>query len=371
MTTRGLDTPWWAEARARPMAAVARELGLRSTGGRGVTPCPACGADYRTAGDKRGAVYAGPDGGWFCVRCNAKGSTIDLVAYRLTGGRLDAKNPASAGPVRAWYAARGWCEPDPRADGVQVPPVARVPVPPAAPPEPPKRATPAELEALWSQCLPVGDHPEVLAYLAHRVQGTKVAPIDAWRLEDLGLVRVLPRTARVPSWAHGWIQGDYRLIVQTFDAAGQWAGVRGRYIGKGSPPDGRPKARAPTGLDAGGLVLACPLGRQILATGAIPAWWPKGTPLGILVCEGEPDWWRTCTRYSEAAETAPAVLSLPGSGAWTAELAARIPSGADVVTCTDDDPGGLRLAQQVWESLGARCNNRDWLNRGGGSNGRT
>jgi hypothetical protein len=252
-----------------------------------------------------------------------------------------------------------------------VPPVARVPVPPAAPPEPPKRATPAELEALWSQCLPVGDHPEVLAYLAHRVQGTKVAPIDAWRLEDLGLVRVLPRTARVPSWAHGWIQGDYRLIVQTFDAAGQWAGVRGRYIGKGSPPDGRPKARAPTGLDAGGLVLACPLGRQILATGAIPAWWPKGTPLGILVCEGEPDWWRTCTRYSEAAETAPAVLSLPGSGAWTAELAARIPSGADVVTCTDDDPGGLRLAQQVWESLGARCNNRDWLNRGGGSNGRT
>jgi hypothetical protein len=368
MTTRGPDTPWWDEAKARPMADVARELGLRSTRGHGATPCPACGADKRGSDDPRGPLYLVT--GWSCLQCSKKGSTIDLVAYMLTGSRLDPKNPASAGPVRAWYAARGWCDPDPRAEG-QPPPVARVPVPPAAPPEPPKRATAAELEALWSQCLPVGDHPEARSYFAHRAQGTTTPPIDTWRLEDLGLVRVLPRTARCPAWANGWIEGDYRLIVQTFDAAGRFAGVRGRYIGKGTPPDGRPKARAPTGLDTAGLVLACPLGRQILATGAIPAWWPKGTPLGVVVVEGEPDWWRTCTRYSEAAETAPAVLSLPGSGAWAAELAARIPSGAVVATWTDPDPAGLRMAQQVRDSVKDRCEVRDRPDRPGGSDGRT
>ena len=367
MTSR-LDTPWWEEARRLPLASIAPELGLQATKGHGLTPCPACKASQRGSDDKRGPIYAGTDGGWRCLACDAGGSSLDLVAYQLTGARLQPRTPASSGPVRAWYALRGWCAPDPRAEAPQRLPVARVPVPPPAPPEPPKRATAAELEALWTACRPVGDDHSANLYF--RARAGSGIPLDAWRLEDLDAVRVLPRAAApdLPKWSTGWGASGHRLIVRLFDSQGRFAGVRARYLGTDKPSG--PKSMAPAGLSAGGLVLACPLTRQILQTGARPDWWPRTAGLVIVLVEGEPDWWRMCTRYGDAEPTAPAVLGLTGEGAWTADIAARIPDGSTVITWTDPDPAGKKYADKVRESLGNRCRVKDRPDRGG-SDGRT
>ena len=86
----------------------------------------------------------------------------------------------------------------------------------------------------------------------------------------------------------------------------------------------------------------------------MPHWWPKKTPLRIVVVEGEPDFLTWATRHGDAAETAPAVLGL-WSGAWTSALAARIPAGCRILLRTDLDACGHDYATRVARDLADRC----------------
>ena len=161
--------------------------------------------------------------------------------------------------------------------------------------------------------------------VAEYLAGRAIAP-EA--VEALDLARVLPEGLRLPWWAsyrgdapeaRTWLELGYRLIVPMFDAEGSMRLVRAWRVGGG---DG-PKRLPPSGHRASGLVMADNAGRSLLGS----AQWQPGTDGSVLIVEGEPDFLTWATRFSDGAETVPAVLGIT-SGSWTSEIAARIPKRA-------------------------------------------
>jgi hypothetical protein len=205
----------------------------------------------------------------------------------------------------------------------------------------------AEVFALWDSCRHVGDIREVTAWIAGR-------GLDAGAVEDFGLARALPADVPLPRWARyqrqTWGEAGYRLLLPMFDRLGVLRSLRARRVVAGEGP----KNLAPAGFSTGGLVMADALGRKVLTTGQRPEGWPDGVPLRIVVTEGEPDFLTWGTRFSDADETAPAVLGVV-SGSWTSAIASRLPDGARVIIRTHLDEPGEKYAQAVHESLRGRC----------------
>jgi hypothetical protein len=345
---------WIDEIKRVDLARVAGALGMKRGAGRSftLTPCPACKAEVqsRTRNDRRGPVVLVHGGrGWCCVKCSAKGSAADLIAYALTGERLDGSSMAK---VRGEAARHGLCTGSAADEEAErqtratirwrtVQADARRPV------------TDEQIQSvgeLWRLCVPVSDDPEAVAYLTRRA-----LPVAA--IEDRDLARVIPPNARLPRWARvgsrSWVDLGNRLVLPLFGPDGRLVSVRARYVREAPPVLG--KSLAPGGLVSGGTVLADPLARLVLASGAAPGWWPVDEPLRIIVGEGEPDFLTWATRSTDGDATAPAVISIPGSGSWTAEVAARIPSRATVLVQTHDDDAGEKYAQAVARSLSLRC----------------
>jgi hypothetical protein len=117
-------------------------------------------------------------------------------------------------------------------------------------------------------------------------------------------------------------------------------------------PPARLKAAAVRGAPAAGAVLACPLARQVLADG-VPAWWPVGVPLRVVVVEGEPDFLTWAQLAGESDPTAPAVIGV-WSGSVTRALVDRIPDGAHVAEALHDDATGRAYAAKLAELAGGR-----------------
>lgn len=220
------------------------------------------------------------------------------------------------------------------------------PMPPPGPGRTPP--PPGEVAELWRACSSVYDDADAAGYLTGR-------GIDPALVVDRDLARVLPSGRTLPRWARyrgnapaarPWPDTGHRLIVPMFDAAGGLATVRAWRIVDG---DG-PKRLPPAGYAIPRSVMADPLARILLSTGAAPGWW---TPRRVLVAEGEPDFVAAATMYGDS-EHAPAVLGIV-AGAWSAEIAARIPDGAEVVLATDSDDAGERYAAAIGASLAGRC----------------
>ena len=201
----------------------------------------------------------------------------------------------------------------------------------------------AEVAALWGAGLATSDDAEAAAYLRGR-------SIEPAHVDEHDLARVIARDTRLPSWARfqgrTWTATGHRLLVPTFDAAGAMRGVRAWRI----LPGDTPKRLPPTGYATKGLVLADGVGVAMLRGSRVPR--------RALVVEGEPDFLSVTTAASDADEDAPAVLGIPGMGAWTDELAARIPNGARVTVATHADDAGDGYAEAVRRALAKRCDVR-------------
>ncbi len=93
--------------------------------------------------------------------------------------------------------------------------------------------------------------------------------LDPERIVDLDLARALH--AEPPRWARclglGWLQG-WRLLLPAYDAEGVLRSLRGRWVSTSFPPENT-KVVSPRGKgNASGVVLACPLARQVWASSA-------------------------------------------------------------------------------------------------------
>ena len=212
----------------------------------------------------------------------------------------------------------------------------------------PARPPQQEVAALWVASLPVDAHAECAAWFAHRF-----GRAAAWSLQQVelwDLARVIPAGLRLPRWARlqgaPWAHTGHHIIFRLWDHTGQAVSLRARA----TDTTVAPKSLAPAGYSVKGLVLADPLAQQLLG-GVCPTWWQ---PRQVIIAEGEPDWLLWALRQREADEQGPAVLGIE-SGAWSPQIAARIPTGASVVIRTHHDEPGRRYAQQIAASLHGRC----------------
>jgi hypothetical protein len=205
---------------------------------------------------------------------------------------------------------------------------------------------PTEIAALWRACVSCGSDAEVSA----RLEGCGLR--SEW-VDDFHLARALPATADLPAWASfrgarprrlSWVESGHRLLVPAYDAFGRMRSVRALSV------DGTvdPKGLSPAGYATRHLVLACGQGVAMLLGG-----WERsgGEPHPrVVITEGEPDFLTWATRSSDAAESVPIVLGV-FPGAWSDELARRIPEGARVVVRTHRNPVGDAYAEAIRRSL--------------------
>lgn len=313
-------------------ANVAHALGLADGARRQSTGLTVC-CPWHAERSPSCSLTVGPDGTLraFCFGCGQGGDVLSLAAAALG---LDVR--ADFARVAQELAAR--CGLDRSAP---LPPPRRL-----APP-PPRRPPPlAEVGALWAQCLPVCENP-ALARALLEVRG-----LDPAIIADRDLARTLPPDGPLPQWARfngqNWRDSGHVLIAPLYDAAGELQSVHARSLRPGVDP----KGLSPAGYSSAGLILACPLARQVLGAG-IPAWWRHCAPPTFIITEGVPDFLTVACRYGEA-EYSPATLGVI-SGAWSRELAARIPNRARVVIRTHADEAGRKYQREIAASLCERC----------------
>ena len=98
-----------------------------------------------------------------------------------------------------------------------------------------------------------------------------------------------------------------------------------------------------------------PLAGILLETGARPPWWGDSAPLRVVVAEGEPDYLTWALRVHDTPSVHPPAVFGIESGAWTDDIAARIPDGATVIVWTHHDEAGEKYAARVAATLARRC----------------
>lgn len=356
MTVAGIS--WFDEVRERaPVLQVAQRLGLQVRQGGSFGPCPGCGADRRGKDDsRRGPIGIVPNQrGWHCHRCELTGDAANLAALVLTGDRRPTLQ------VRDWFARNGWCAPS---DGPRTGRGARTGRQPSRPSQPhqgppgresggasagaAQRPDRGEVSLLWHDSRQVFDVPGALAYLEAR-------GLDPALVEDRQLARVLPGDGyQWPWWASHWprwMGSSPALCVPLWAPEGQAASLLARSCDL--ERSGADKSRSARGPRAG-LVMACGFGREILEAGQVPGWWPEGRPLEVLIAEGEIDFLHLATFHGDAGLYAPVVFGVV-AGAWTPDVAARIPTGSKVTIWTDPDDKGDSYAAKVARTLRDRC----------------
>ena len=318
---------WTGELRAAGLLTVAGALGMDLRAGRSLSPCPACGAERRGRGDRRGPIGVRRDGlGWHCHRCRAHGDAVTLACWRRFGASM--ADPGRWSELRGWASDAGLIRPSATGRGISARPAA-----PAAPAwvRPPE----VEVQALWKSGLPAASEPASARWFrARQIDGAEVAKLD--------IARVLPIRSVVPSWARylgrAWSLG-HRLIVPLYDAEGRVRSLHARALGI-TAPGGRGKAASPAGFDVGGLTMANPAGVALLRGEASSA---------VVVVEGVPDF----LAWAVAAKDAPILGVL--SGTWSEAFAERIRHGAYVEVRTHADVAGEKYAETIAASLGSRA----------------
>ncbi|MCB9610666.1 MAG: hypothetical protein H6716_29020 [Polyangiaceae bacterium] len=338
---------WITEAKRLGVLKVAADLGLQQRG-QAIGPCPA-GCKRRSSTDRRLPVgVRRDDQGWRCFNCDLSGDVPDLAAWALEGASLRELAHEARERVRAFFSERWgqgeWHSHDMPGERPSPPqPCAQRPYPPRE-----------ELRALLDVTLPVTDHDVVATWLSRR-------GFNPHTVTNRRLACALPGDVEVPAWAcfgegYPWTRSGHRCLLPTYDAQGVLRSVRARHVGM-EPSSA--KALPPTGYAAAGLVLANVEAREMLHTGKAPSSWPEYLPLNLIITEGEPQFLAWACNGDDCTPSMPPVLGIV-SGAWTPEIASRVPDRTRVFVATDHDVAGHRYAQDIALTLGRRCCVQRW-----------
>lgn len=272
--------------------------------------------------------------GTISVRCHGCGETGDALSLVAIASGLDLRRDFRSVLRRAAeFAGRSLTGLDDRPSRAPRSPRPRRLIAPAAErPYPPSD----ELAALLATTVDVSEVRRGSAMLLRR-------GFDVERVDDTRLARALPIGAALPSWAtyggRPWTMTGHRLVLPVVDAVGVVRSVRAWRVTEGTTP----KRLPPAGHRASGLVLADEFATAML----------RGTYAArrVVIAEGEPDFLAAVLGWGHVLAAKLGIWS----GAWSDDVAARIPSGAEVLICTDADEAGDRYADVVWRSLRGRC----------------
>lgn len=273
---------------------------------------------------------------WNCWGCGESGDVLDMVAA-VRGLRIDAdfrQVLAEGAKIGGLWAIVD--ELEGRQTSSERPRFApTMPQESFSAPERP-RAYPEGIAAFWRACRPVSEDAAAAIYLAGRA-------IDPLRVESRDVARVLPATGALPAWAryHGksWRETGHRIVVPTWDAAGELRGVRAWRIVDGDSP----KRLPPAGCRASELVMADEFGLAMLRGHRVPE--------RVVISEGESDF---CVWGARVNDPDTALLGIV-SGSWSQSFAERIPIGCHVIVRSDHDEAGDRYFAEIASSLRRRA----------------
>jgi hypothetical protein len=216
---------------------------------------------------------------------------------------------------------------------------------------------PLDVASFWSHCRPFNDDPDVVSWLASRCK------VDAASLSVLtDLVRLTPTRESAPAsfrWPafatyhrRSWSLTGHRVVVPSFNASGALVGLRARLPASGNVGD-TPKELTPVGGTVKSTTLADRRGQRLLSGALSTVDGP------VVIVEGVTDFlaFVAADLTRPGGPVAGAVFGTY-SGAWTADLAARIPDGTTVKVLTDADDAGERYWLQIHASLTGRCDPR-------------
>ena len=341
----------------KSLADVASLGGIEPRGGRSWGPCPVCGAERRGRDERRGPLtFYGDRWKCYAAGCTAGGTAAALLAairFREIPPKGDAARwrevlvevDGSLQPRTYRPATARFVRPDPD-QGTRNGSNRGATEPPTYPP-------PDEVRAVWEGCDRLDRLPPEDAAVQY-VVGRGLVPA---LLAQLDLARVLPD--RWPTPAPRWIPSSavrarsHRLVVPVYDARGEMRSLRFRAVSTH-----RAKSLPPAGFNVTGLVMADSLGRAILRGERADE---DQMPFDgrVVICEGETDFWTVSARPTriERARVQGQTFAAFGlvAGAWTPDVAARVPTAAQVLVCTDHDEAGDRYAEVVRASLSPRC----------------
>ena len=284
------------------IAEVAAALGMAVRRNR-AGPCLACGNDVKGRGAVRMHGRA-----WVCSRCNVGGSQMQLVALAIHG----VKKPDTWHDVRAWFAARGWCEPYGASTWTP---------PPPRPPEP-ELPYPDGLAAWWAATVAVDKDAGTSAYWAARGFGPLHGAARA----------VVARTGHPSWWPAHWRQ--YRLAIAAYDAAGIQRSMHARCTDEGEA-ERWGKTRWPKDCRSTRLLFADPWL-------ALPMLQGESIPQRVIVVEGATDFLALCSVRPPGW----AILGA-AAGGFAALADVRWPTGCTIVSGVDDDEAGRAYHRQI------------------------
>jgi hypothetical protein len=270
---------------------------------------------------------------WHCHGCDASGDVLHLIAHaRGLKIETDFKQVLAEGARLAGL----WQIVD-QLEGRAPKDLPPAPPPPAPPPEPPRVwPPPAEVESLWSSCVPVTSDSDVAEYLRGRA-------LDPELVEFKELAKALPSEGALPRWTWtrfgSWRSAGYKLIVPMLDASGVLRSMRCWRVVAGEGP----KRLPPSGHKASELVMADINGARMLRG--------EFDPRRIAITEGEPDF---LSRSLVTNDPYGATIGIV-SGSWTKAFAERIHVGAHVAIRTDNDDAGDRYAREIAMTLRRRA----------------
>lgn len=99
---------WLEEIKGAGLQEVASALGLQMQG-KGLSPCPSCRADKRSASERRAPVGLDASGGWKCHACGLSGDAIDLLCASVHGRRWRDLSPSEKEETRSEALRLGLC----------------------------------------------------------------------------------------------------------------------------------------------------------------------------------------------------------------------------------------------------------------------
>ena len=341
---------WIAEAASTAtLERVAGDLGI-AIRRKHLSACPSCNVEKHGSGK----IYRGESGDrWHCHRCGADGDAVSLVAWTLCG--TGEPSPDQWVQVREWFEGRGYLTrntPRSRFERVSAPSHVKPQTKQPESVEPPRWPETESVRALWRIAEPVSEQPEGAAWLAlYGIPGVVV--------DGLSLARILRKTASVPSWArcagHSWVEG-WRLLIPIYGPEGRCVSLAARWAIPGDPLKGA-KECTPAGFTRSGGVYADPMALALLhgKTEDGGCRW-NGE---VVIVEGGKDYLTWAARAGRITMTddGPETFAVFGvwAGAWSADIAARIPDGATVSIRTDQNEAGDKYAEAIAETLHKRC----------------
>ena len=160
-----------------------------------------------------------------------------------------------------------------------------------------------------------------------------------------------------PAWAKTggarWCDTGYGALIPLFDHRGDLRSLKARWTTLNAAPPDSVKSAGPFGYDVRGVVMCNAQALFILKTGA----WQDDTPRDqreLWIAEGEPDLAVVTYRLHNSARPMRAAIGIH-PGAWTAQIAARVPKDSTVVLASDPDKAGDKLAEVVQRTLQGRA----------------